>query len=216
MLCIAPTARISGLADIEDSVRGSRIVIEDDVTIDAFVKIKPAGGSGDLLIGRGSVINSGCVLYTGNGIRIGRNVLIAANCTLAPTNHTFADCERPIRDQGFQPSRGGIVIGDDVWVGANSALVDGATIGMGAVIGAASLVRGTLPEYLPGIRHTGYRPGMAEAARPRPRCYGRVRPANPNMMASATGATHSDVRGITAVHVTRNGSNQPRQTASPA
>lgn len=147
MLCIAPTARISRLADIEDSVRGSRIVIDDDVAIDAFVKIKPAGGSGDLLIGFGSVINSGCVLYTGNGIRIGRNVLIAANCTLAPANHEFADPDRPIRAQGFQPNRGGIVIGDDVWIGANTVLVDGACIGDGAVIGAASLVRGSLPPF---------------------------------------------------------------------
>jgi acetyltransferase-like isoleucine patch superfamily enzyme len=147
MLCIAPSARVSHLADIEDSHRGTRIVIEDDVVIDAFVKIKPAGGCGDLTIGRGSVINSGCVLYTGNGIRIGRNVLIAANCTFAPTNHAFADPDRPIRTQGFQPSRGGICIGDDVWIGANTVLVDGAQIGSGSVIGAASLVRGALPRF---------------------------------------------------------------------
>jgi virginiamycin A acetyltransferase len=147
MLLIAPTARVSRFADIEDSRRGSRIVIEDDVVIDAFVKIKPAGGSGDLVIGRGSVINSGCVLYTGNGIRIGRNVLVAANCTFAPTNHEFTDPDRPIREQGFQPSRGGICIGDDVWIGANTVLVDGVQVGSGSVIGAASLVRGTLPEF---------------------------------------------------------------------
>ncbi len=147
MLNIAATARISHLADIEDSVRGSRIVIEDDVVIDAFVKLKASGGLGDVVIGRGTVINSGCVLYTGNGISIGRNVLIAANCTLAPTNHAFADPDRPIREQGFQPSRGGITIGDDVWIGANCVLLDGATIGSGSVIGAASLVRGSLPPF---------------------------------------------------------------------
>lgn len=145
MLLIAPTARVSRLADIEDSVRGTRIEIEDGVTIDAFVKLKAAGGCGDVVIGAGSVINAGCVLYTGNGIRIGRNVLIAANCTLAPTNHAFADPDRPIRNQGFQPSRGGIVVEDDVWIGANSVLLDGAVIGAGSVIGAASLVAGTLP-----------------------------------------------------------------------
>ena len=117
------------------------------MVIDAFVKIKPAGGIGDLVIGRGSVINSGCVLYTGTGIRIGRNVLVAANCTFAPTNHEFTDPDRPIREQGFQPSRGGICIGDDVWIGANTVLVDGARVGSGSVIGAASLVRGTLPEF---------------------------------------------------------------------
>jgi acetyltransferase-like isoleucine patch superfamily enzyme len=147
VLCISPTARISPLADIEDSARGSRIVIADDVVIDAFVKIKPAGGCGDLVIGAGSVINSGCVLYTGHGIRIGSNVLVAANCTFAPTNHAFADPGRPIRTQGFQPSRGGIRIGDDVWIGASTVLVDGATIGSGSVIGAASLVRGPLPDF---------------------------------------------------------------------
>ena len=147
MIRIAPTAHVSPLADIEDSNRGTSIVIEDDVVIDAFVKIKPAGGSGDVVIGRGSVINAGCVLYTGNGIRIGRNVLVAANCTFAATNHAFDDPDRPIREQGFQPSRGGIVIGDDVWIGANTVLVDGAAVRCGSVIGAASLVRGALPAF---------------------------------------------------------------------
>lgn len=147
MLCIATTARISRLADIQDSVRGTRIVIEGDVTIDSFVKLKSAGGDGDVVIGAGSVINAGCVLYTGNGIRIGRNVLIAANCTLAPTNHAFADPDHAIKTQGFQPGRGGIAIGDDVWIGANCVLLDGARIGNGAVIGAGSLVRGSLPAF---------------------------------------------------------------------
>jgi acetyltransferase-like isoleucine patch superfamily enzyme len=147
MIEIAPGARVSPLADIEDSVRGTRISIAAGVVIDAFVKIKPAGGNGDIEIGAGTIINSGCVLYSGNGIRIGANVLIAANCTLAPTGHEFADPDRLIRDQGFRPSRGGIVIEDDVWIGANSVLLDGAHIGRGSVVGAASLVRGRLPEY---------------------------------------------------------------------
>lgn len=147
MLTIAASARISPLADIEDSVRGTHIIIGEDVVIDAFVKIKPAGGEGNLVIGRGSIINSGCVIYTGHGISIGAHVLIAANCTLAPTNHEFRAVDALIRDQGFQPSRGGIVIGDDVWIGANTVLLDGARIGDGCVIGARSLVRDELPDY---------------------------------------------------------------------
>ncbi len=147
MLIISPTAKVSPLADIEDSTRGTRIVIEDGVMIDAFVKIKPAGGSGDVIIGAGSYINSGCVLYAGHGIRIGANVLIAANCTLAPTNHEIRDRSRLIREQGFSPSRGGIVIEDDVWVGANSVLLDGAILRRGCVVGAGSVVREELPEY---------------------------------------------------------------------
>jgi virginiamycin A acetyltransferase len=147
MIEIAADARVSTLADIEDSVRGSRIVVAAGAVIDAFVKIKPAGGDGDVVIGPGSVINAGCVLYSGHGIRIGANVLIAANCTLAATDHEFADPSRPIREQGFRPGRGGIVIGDDVWIGANAVLLDGAHIGGGAVIGAGSVVRGALPAF---------------------------------------------------------------------
>ncbi|UTP39127.1 acyltransferase [Phenylobacterium sp. LH3H17] len=147
MLTIDPTAKISALADIEASTRGTPIVVGPRTTIDAFVKIKPAGGSGAVEIGADCAINSGTVMYTGNGIKIGDAVLIAANCTLAPTNHEFGDKARRIRDQGFQPSRGGIVIGDDVWLGANTVVLDGAVIGRGCVIAAGSVVRGELEPY---------------------------------------------------------------------
>lgn len=144
---IAPSARISPLSDIEDSVRGSRIVIGAHSVIDSFVKIKPAGGSGDLIIGEHVVVNSGCVLYTGQGIRIGNHVAIAANCTLAPVNHAYQDKSRLIREQGFLPGKGGIVIEDDVWIGANCVLLDGAVLRRGCVVGAGSLVRGELAAY---------------------------------------------------------------------
>jgi acetyltransferase-like isoleucine patch superfamily enzyme len=147
MLKIDPTAQISPMADIEASKRGTLIEIGARTTVDAFVKIKPAGGSGEVVIGADCAINSGTVMYTGNGIRIGDAVLIAANCTLAPTNHEFGDPDRRIRDQGFQPSRGGIVIEDDVWLGANVVVLDGAVIGKGCVVAAGAVVRGVLDPY---------------------------------------------------------------------
>ncbi len=82
LLDVHPTARISDKADIEQSTRGTRIVIGAYSVIDSFVKIKPAGGSGDLLIGERVTVNSGCVIYTGNGLVIGNDVAIAANCVL--------------------------------------------------------------------------------------------------------------------------------------
>jgi acetyltransferase-like isoleucine patch superfamily enzyme len=142
-----PSATISPLADIEDSRRGTLISIGADSVIDSFVKIKPAGGTGDVVIGERVNINSGCVIYTGNGVAIGNDVLIAANCVLAPVDHEFADRNRPIRQQRFRPSRGGIVIEDDVWVGAGAILLDGAILRRGCVIGAGSLVRGEIAAY---------------------------------------------------------------------
>ena len=147
MIELHPEARISALANIEDSVRGTRIVVGARSVLDSFVKIKPSGGSGDLVVGARTVINSGCVLYTGNGIQIGDDVAIAANCTLAPVNHEFRRRDLLIRQQGFRPSKGGILIENDVWVGANSVILDGAVLRQGCVIGAGSVVRGEVAAY---------------------------------------------------------------------
>ena len=144
---IDPTARISPMADLEVSSRGCGIHIGPGTFIDSFVKIKFAGGSGDVIIGADCHVNSGTVIYSGHGVSLGDNVLVAANCTLASTNHAFGDRDRVIREQGFMPSRGGIVVEDDVWIGANSVLLDGAHVGRGAVISAGSVVRGEVPAY---------------------------------------------------------------------
>jgi acetyltransferase-like isoleucine patch superfamily enzyme len=76
MLIISETAKISEQADIEDSVRGTRIV-----------------------------------------------------------------------QKGFAPSRGGITIHDDVWIGVGTVILDGAVVGEGCVVGAGSLVKGSLEPY---------------------------------------------------------------------
>ena len=146
-IVIDPSARVSALADIEDSLIGTLIKIGANSVIDSFVKIKPAGGTGNVVIGKNSIINSGCVIYTGNGLTIGDSVAIAANCVLAPVNHEFSSTERLIRDQGFRVSKGGIIIEDDVWIGAGCILLDGAILRRGCVIGAMSLVRGEISPY---------------------------------------------------------------------
>lgn len=147
MIEIASTATISKLADIENSVRGTRIIIGDYSVIDSFVKIKPAGGEADIIIGSHTTINSGCVLYSGNGINIGNHVAIAANCTFAPVNHAYASKNMLIRNQGFQTSKGGILIEDDVWIGSNCVMLDGAIVRRGCVVGAGSVIRGEVPAY---------------------------------------------------------------------
>lgn len=143
---IHPDAKISTLADIEDSVRGTCIVIGPRSTIDSFVKIKPAGGSGGVFIGSDSKINSGCVIYTGNGVQIGNGVLVAANTTFASTNHVYERRDIPIFRQGHAKGLG-IIIEDDVWIGANCVILDGAYIGKGAIVAAGSVVRGKLESY---------------------------------------------------------------------
>jgi len=147
VLSVDKSAFVSELAILEDSVRGSVVKIGPECNIDAFVRIRVAGGSGDIIIGRRCYINSGSVLYSGNGIKIGNYVSIAANCTLAPTNHEFSSTELPIQFQGFRPSKGGIIVEDDVWIGAGSVVLDGAVLRRGCVIGAMSLVSCEVPQW---------------------------------------------------------------------
>ena len=144
---ISNLAKISKFADIETSSKGSKLIVGDYAMIDSFVKIKFTGGKGSIEIGENSYINSGCVLYSGNWIIIGNNVLIAANCTFAPVNHQFELKDKLIIEQRFKPSKGGIIIEDDVWIGANVVILDGAVIRKGAVIAACSIVKNVVESY---------------------------------------------------------------------
>lgn len=138
---------LSKWVDIEDSPRGTSLHIGKGSRVDSFVKFKPVGGVGDIEIGENVYINSGCVFYSGNGVKVGNNVLIGPNCTFAPVNHEFVSRDRLISEQRFKPSKGGIVIEDDVWLGAGVIILDGTHIKRGAVVGAGSIVKGLLDEY---------------------------------------------------------------------
>ena len=138
---IAPTAVI------HPSSRGSRLVIGANSEIYDHVVIRFVGGTGDIVMGQFCYLNPGCVLYSGNGIRFGDYVLLAPGVKVVPTNHAFATRELPIRHQGFMPSEGGVVIEDDVWVGANAVLLDGTHLGRGAIIAAGAVVSGVVPPY---------------------------------------------------------------------
>jgi virginiamycin A acetyltransferase len=140
-------SKISGLSSIEVSSRGTDTVIGEFSVVDDFVKIKHVGGTGHIIIGSHCYLNSGTVIYSGNGVSLGDSVLIGPNCNLVPANHAFRDANTSIRLQGFMPSKGGIIIEDDVWLGANVTVLDGAHIMKGCVVGANSLVKGKLDQY---------------------------------------------------------------------
>lgn len=131
---IAPTARIY------PSVLGSKITIAPSVRVMDYVVIMAVGGMGDVTIEAGSYINPHCVLYGGNGIYIGHHTLIGPGTCIVPTNHAFDRQDANLKDQGFMASRGGVYIGDNVWIGANCTILDGAHIPSRSVIGAGSVV----------------------------------------------------------------------------
>jgi acetyltransferase-like isoleucine patch superfamily enzyme len=142
---------------------GDNCVIDDNVVLDAKGDKNDGLRLGDnVYIGRNAIlsckegsiavgdytnISANCSLLSETEISLGRYCFLSGYCYLvAGGNHSFNDLSRPIM---FQPSmsKGGIRVGDDVWLGAGVIVLDGAAIGPGAVVGAGGVVTGPLPEY---------------------------------------------------------------------
>jgi acetyltransferase-like isoleucine patch superfamily enzyme len=84
------------------------------------------------------------MLGTG-GITLGNQVMIAANTMIVANSHRIERTDIPIQDQGY--SAKGIQIEDDVWIGANTTILDGVKISRGAVVGAGATVTKDVPPY---------------------------------------------------------------------
>jgi acetyltransferase-like isoleucine patch superfamily enzyme len=91
------------------------------------------------LIGRGS----GIVAH--RSIEIGDDVWTGHNVYLTDMNHGYEDVDLPISVQN-QPEAP-VVIGDGSWLGHGVVVLPGAHIGRHVVIGANSVVTGTIPDF---------------------------------------------------------------------
>lgn len=87
-------------------------------------------------------------------VHIGSNVLMARGVYIRSSNHQFSDPKRLIMDQGhytkkviYRDIEYGVVIENNIWIGANVIILSGAMIGEGSVIGAGSVVTGTIPPF---------------------------------------------------------------------
>jgi acetyltransferase-like isoleucine patch superfamily enzyme len=108
---------------------------------------RDAGVPSHIFIGQRTAINECNNLRAAGGdIRIGSHCQIAQFCTLVASNHTTETTEY-MTDAPLDISKTSIVIEDDVWIGANSAILPGVTIGRGAVIGAGSVVTRDVAPY---------------------------------------------------------------------
>ena len=81
---------------------------------------------------------------SGSRISIGANTMIATGSILIGANHSIS-LGSPMREQPIARDRLGIVIEEDVWVGAGCIILPGAHIEHGAVIAAGAVVRGIVP-----------------------------------------------------------------------
>jgi len=96
-------------------------------------------------IGRDSLIGEYTVIRGQGGVRIGNRVYTSPFTQIIAVNHVFDDPNRPFVEQGITAK--GILIEDDVWIGASAIITDGVRVGKGAIIAAGAVVTADVPPH---------------------------------------------------------------------
>lgn len=94
-------------------------------------------------IGCNSLISEYTVIRGQGGVWIGDRVYTSPMTQIVAVDHVFDDPDRPFVEQGITAR--GIVIEDDVWLGAGAVVTDGVHIGHGAVVAAGAVVTSDVP-----------------------------------------------------------------------
>jgi acetyltransferase-like isoleucine patch superfamily enzyme len=114
----------------------ARLILGDRVKLDGPVRLV-AAGRGTISVGDDTRITCFTIINGGGDVSIGSGVVIGPRCSINANEHRFRG-DTPIISSGFDHVS--IHIGDDVWLGSDVAVLPGADIAKGTVVGANSVV----------------------------------------------------------------------------
>ncbi len=108
---------------------GKNAIVNPPIFVNLANKVK---------IGKNVVLMNGFQCMSAGGLVIEDDTKIALNCTIATNNHDFYD--RPVIT--CKP----VHIKRNVWIGVNTTILPGVTIGENAIVGACSVVTKDVPD----------------------------------------------------------------------
>jgi len=133
-----------------------RLKGEERIAIGDFVFIGPGSWlqtlpdaenkSVAMSIGKGSSCAGTCVISAVRSVILEENVLLARNVYISDHIHKYTDLEKPVLAQGLEKIEP-VLIKRGAWLGQNVVVCPGVTIGVGAVVGANSVVTKSIPDY---------------------------------------------------------------------
>ncbi len=131
-----------------DGYASQQIILGDCVKIGSYSKLLSTShlatfGIG-LKIGNHSAVGDFTHFGAPGGITIGHDVIMGSYVSFHSENHNFLDTTKLIREQGVTSK--GIVIGNNVWVGAKVTFLDGCVVGNNSVVAAGAVVNGSFPD----------------------------------------------------------------------
>lgn len=117
--------------------KNGKIIIGKNMRTRNNVSLRVYNG-GILNIGNSFFANDGCSINCQQKITIGEDVIFGQNVMLFDHDHDYKnDMNNFVRED--------IVIGNNVWIGANVIILKGVTIGDNVVIGAGTIVKKDVP-----------------------------------------------------------------------
>ncbi len=152
-----PSARFTREAEVLN-ILGERGAIRIGARTVVSGQLQTFGHAGSIEIGEWCFVGPGSRIWSSASVSIGDRVLVSHNVNIHDTNsHPVNAAERhahyvAIVERGHPRQIDGIKaapvsIGDDVWIGFNSIVLKGVTIGCGSVVAAGSVVTNDVPEY---------------------------------------------------------------------
>lgn len=97
---------------------------------------------GKLEIGKNFGMSNGCVVTAYDHIKIGDNVMLGPNVLIYDQDHDYR-AEGGVAAMKFKTAP--VVIGNNVWIGANTLILRGTTIGDDSVVGGGTVIKGEYP-----------------------------------------------------------------------
>lgn len=126
----------------EITVEGkSELHIDKKLKMHNGAKIRVRKG-GKLIIGKNFGMSNGDVVTAYDHIRIGDNVMLGPNVLIYDQDHDYC-AEGGVAAMKFKTAP--ITIGNNVWIGANTLILRGTTIGDNSVVGGGAVIKGKYP-----------------------------------------------------------------------
>ncbi len=122
-------------------VFGRNVTLCKGTTIDCTGVIREIGEG--LVVGDYVGMSEGCFIQVRGPVKIGSHVMFGPGVSIFSENHCFDDPDKRLTEQ--PTLRKGVVIEDNVWVGAKAIILDGVTVGTGSIVAAGCVVTKDVP-----------------------------------------------------------------------
>lgn len=121
--------------------RGGKMILGNKLRVHSGSRLSVTPG-GILSIGDNTAINYNCIFVARKNTTIGKDCTFGPNVIIFDHDHDFRGSD-VMNGDAFKEKE--VVIGNNVWIGANAIILKGASIGDNAVIAAGTVVMGEVP-----------------------------------------------------------------------